>query len=52
MVVPERLDAVLEVSLGVMANDPAKRKRCLFLGVLAPGAMAPSDMLEDLWDEV
>lgn len=52
MTVPERVDAVLEVSLGVMADDPAKRKRCLFLAVLAPGTLAPSDMLEDLWNEV
>eukprot|EP00903_Cladosiphon_okamuranus_P007060 g6863.t1 len=51
MTVPERVDAVLEVSLGAMADDPAKRKRCLFLAVLAPGTLAPFDMLEDLWDE-
>ncbi|CAN0387382.1 unnamed protein product, partial [Ectocarpus sp. 13 AM-2016] len=30
MTVPERVDAVLEVSLGAMADDPAKQKRCLF----------------------
>ncbi|CAM9128742.1 unnamed protein product [Ectocarpus sp. 12 AP-2014] len=51
MTVPERIDDVLEMSLGAMADDPAKRKRCLFLGVLAPRAMAPSDMLAQLWDE-
>ncbi|CAN0342697.1 unnamed protein product, partial [Ectocarpus sp. 12 AP-2014] len=34
-----------------MADDPAKRKRCVFLAVLAPGILAPSDMLEDLWNE-
>lgn len=52
MTVPERVDAVLEVSLGAMADDPAKRKRCLFLAVLAPGTLARSDMLQDLWGEV
>ena len=52
MTVPKRVDAVLEVSWGAMADDPAKQKRCLFLAVLAPGTLAPSDMLEDLWDEV
>ncbi|CAN0383460.1 unnamed protein product [Ectocarpus sp. 12 AP-2014] len=51
MTVPERVDAVLEVSLGAMADDPAKHQRCLFLAVLAPGTLAPSDMLEYLWDE-
>ncbi|CAN0409766.1 unnamed protein product [Ectocarpus sp. 12 AP-2014] len=49
--VPERVDAVLEVSLGAMADDPAKQKRCLFLAVLAPGTSASSEMLEYLWDE-
>lgn len=52
MTVPARVDAVLDVSLGAMADDPAKRKRCLFLAVLAQGTTAPSDMLQDLWDEV
>lgn len=52
MIVPERVDAVLEVSLCAMADDPDKRKRCLFLAVLAPGTLAPSDMLQDLWNEV
>ncbi|CAN0478740.1 unnamed protein product, partial [Ectocarpus sp. 12 AP-2014] len=51
MTVPERVDAVLEVSLAATADDPAKHQRCLFLAVLAPGTLAPSDMLEDLWDE-
>ncbi|CAM9583355.1 unnamed protein product [Ectocarpus sp. 8 AP-2014] len=51
MTVPKRVDAFLELSLGAMADDPAKQKRCLFLAVLAPGTLAPSDMLEDLWDE-
>ncbi|CAB1113778.1 unnamed protein product [Ectocarpus sp. CCAP 1310/34] len=36
MTVPKRVDAVLEVSLGAMAEDPAKQRRCLFLA--APGA--------------
>ncbi|CAN0491664.1 unnamed protein product, partial [Ectocarpus sp. 12 AP-2014] len=51
MTVPKRVDAVLEVSLGTMADDPAKQEICLYLAVLAPGTLAPSDMLEDLWDE-
>ncbi|CAN0481649.1 unnamed protein product, partial [Ectocarpus sp. 12 AP-2014] len=51
MTVPKRVDAVLEVSLGAMADDPARQKRCLYLAVLAPGTLAPCDMLEDLWDE-
>ncbi|CAM9750163.1 unnamed protein product, partial [Ectocarpus fasciculatus] len=51
MTVPKRVDAVLEVSLGAMADDPAKQKRCLFLAVIAPGTLAPSDLLETLWDE-
>lgn len=52
MTVAHRVDAVLEVSLSAMADDPGKRKRCVFLAVLAPGTLAPLDMLEDLWDEV
>ncbi|CAM9854589.1 unnamed protein product, partial [Ectocarpus fasciculatus] len=51
MAVQNLVDAVLEVSLGAMADNQEKQKRCLFLGVLAPGTLAPSDMLEELWDE-
>ncbi|CAN0558015.1 unnamed protein product, partial [Ectocarpus sp. 12 AP-2014] len=51
MTVPKGVDAVLDVSLGAMADDPARQKRCLYLAVLAPGTLAPCDMLEDLWDE-
>lgn len=50
--VQDLVDAVLEVSLDAMADDPAKRNRCLFLAVLAPGTLATSEMLEGLWDEV
>lgn len=52
MTVAHRVDAVLEVSLSAMADDPGKRNRCVFLAVLAPGTLAPLDMLADLWDEV
>eukprot|EP00903_Cladosiphon_okamuranus_P011926 g11202.t1 len=47
----KRVPHKIPMSLGAMADDPAKRKRCLFLAVLAPGTLAPFDMLEDLWDE-
>lgn len=52
MTVVERVHAILETSLAAMADDPAKRRRCLFLAVLAPGSLATHDMLEDLWNEV
>lgn len=52
MTVPASVDALLDLSMGAMADDPAKQRRCLFLAVLAPGALARSDMLQDLWDEV
>ncbi|CAM9795660.1 unnamed protein product, partial [Hapterophycus canaliculatus] len=51
MIVPARVDALLDLSMGAMADNPAMRKRCLFLAVLAPGTLARSDMLQDLWDE-
>eukprot|EP00903_Cladosiphon_okamuranus_P012113 g11365.t2 len=51
MTVPARVDALLDLSMGAMADDPAKQTRCLFLAVLAPGTLARSDMLQDLWDE-
>lgn len=50
--VETRMHAVLDMSFGAMADDPGKQERCVFLSVLAPGACAYSEMLEDLWDEV
>ena len=44
--------AVLEASFSAMAHDPRKQKRCTFLAILAPGVVAPLDMLEHLWEEV
>lgn len=52
MTVPAGVDAFLNLSIGAMAGDPVKQKRCLFIAVLASGTLARFDVLQDLWDEV